>query len=268
MKLVTIVIPTYNRAEKLPAAIESCLNQTYNNLEIIVIDDGSSDNTNVVVENIVKRDQRVKYFYKENGGLPDALNYGFNKASGHYLTWSSDDNRYMEEAISEMVKALENSKEASFVYADYYNYFEEDDTRVHVKLAPPEFLSKNNVIGACFLYKKEIKKVIGDYNPDYKLVEDYDYWIRINKQFNIIKIDKPLYLYTRHKQSLTSERFYEIRVLDLKLKKKYGFLNFLSFYFRILLLIKQCLLEKDQNIQFKLNAFKKITLTCLTKNIN
>src|SRR5438034_11794938 len=99
--LITIVLPTHNGAKYLRESIESCLGQTYHNLELVVVDDASSDATpDVIAEYSDPRLISVRH--GQNRGLPEALNTGFAHSRGHYLTWTSDDNRYAPEARAEM----------------------------------------------------------------------------------------------------------------------------------------------------------------------
>ena len=87
--LVSIILPTYKRAQRLPAALESCLSQTHQNIELVVVDDGSPDNTGEVVQEFAKRDSRVRYVRQDNAKLPAALNTGHHAAKGQFLTCSS-----------------------------------------------------------------------------------------------------------------------------------------------------------------------------------
>lgn len=233
-KLVSIVIPTYNRADRLPEAIESCLAQTYENIELIIVDDGSTDITEEVVQPFLQRDSRVRYFKKKNGKLPRALNYGFDRAKGYYLTWTSDDNRYFPNAIEQMVRAQQEFGKDCLVYADYVwknritgeeRHYSNDDIRK---------IERTNIIGACFLYTKNIKNAVGEYNPSLFLVEDYDYWLRIYKKFPVVHLKKELYEYWEHKTTLTNIRRYEIPLLALYIQKKHKVFRGKSFYRRYL----------------------------------
>jgi glycosyltransferase involved in cell wall biosynthesis len=117
--LASIVLPTYNRASRLPKALRSCLQQTYQNLEVIVVDDGSTDNTAEVVASFQREDSRVRYLRQENQKLPAALNTGFRASRGEFLTWISDDNLFHQDAIEIMVGALEKSPDVGLVYCGY-----------------------------------------------------------------------------------------------------------------------------------------------------
>ena len=202
---VSIVLPTYNGAQYLNESIQSCLNQTYTNIELIIVDDGST----IELSNILKYyydDPRVHYIKKENNsGLPSALNTGFKIAAGDYLTWTSDDNLYHKDAISVMVERLENDAEADFVFCDYQLIDEESNVKETVHTGNLEDLYINNNIGPCFLYRRKIYDTIGDYDKNCTLVEDYDYWLRIMKCFKMVRIDKCLYFFRWHKSSLTGK---------------------------------------------------------------
>lgn len=210
---VSIVLPTYNGAKYIRESIESCLNQTYKNIELIIVDDGSIDETSSIITSY--KDDRIKYLrHKENRGLAHALNTGFESATGVYLTWTSDDNYYALEAIEKMVAFLED-KNGDFVYCDFYR-FQDEDSSTHeiVNLPNKPLLNETNTIGACFLYRKKIKDVVGFYNPETTLAEDYDYWIRVSKKFPMYHLNKPLYFFRSHKESLTFRfaREYQIEI--------------------------------------------------------
>src|SRR5438128_2730451 len=104
--LVSIVLPTYNRAALLGGAVESCLRQTWKHLELLIVDDGSTDSTGDVAGEWARRDSRVRYLKQENGKIPRALNTGFRAASGEFFTWTSDDNLFEPEAIEIMATYL------------------------------------------------------------------------------------------------------------------------------------------------------------------
>jgi len=201
---VSIILPTYNGSRYIRQSIESCLNQTFRNIELIIVDDGSSDDIAGIVDGY--RDSRLKYLrHDKNLSLPRALNTGFRNCTGEYLTWTSDDNYYANNAIEEMVKFLQTYPEVDFVYAESYILDERDGgggSRIQ-KNTPPEYLNVRNGIGACFLYKRKVRDTIGDYDPRFLLAEDYDYWIRVAQRFRMQRLFRPLYYYRFHHNSLT-----------------------------------------------------------------
>ncbi len=218
---ISIVLPTYNGSRYLREAIDSCLNQTYKNIELIIVDDCSTDDTAEIVHGY--RDARIRYVkHEKNMGLPRALNTGFAHAKGDYLTWTSDDNLYLPEAIKKMVSFM-SAGGYSFVFSDYYAFWDIDiDAQKLRRLPDRPSLKEGNSIGYCFLYTREVKDSVGEYDQETILAEDYDYWIRISKKFTLGHIGEPLYLARFHKESLYSRRFYEVRVIDFLLRFKHG----------------------------------------------
>ncbi len=228
MPLVSIVMPTYNRARLLPGAIDSILAQTFPDFELIVVDDNSPDETPQVVAGIA--DPRIRYVRNEpNLRLPRALNRGFSLARGQYLTWTSDDNFYAPTAIERMVDTLRTG-EADLVYADYYLFSEVDAAGRpfdphHDRLPSSLQLEKGNHIGACFMYTRRAYAAVGDYDPDLVLVEDYDFFIRIARQFHATHIPEPLYYFRRDEETLYLSRYAEVKASDFLVRYKNGLLN-------------------------------------------
>ena len=107
---VSIIIPVYNGSNFLKEAIDSALAQTYKNIEVIVVNDGSTDDgeTRAVAE---KFGDRIRYFEKENGGVSSALNFGIKKMTGEWFSWLSHDDLYMPKKIENSIETLRNYKE-------------------------------------------------------------------------------------------------------------------------------------------------------------
>lgn len=225
---VSIVLPTYNRAHVLPLAIRSVLDQDFRDFELIIVNDNASDNTEEVVRSF--EDPRIRYYRNDpNLKLPRTLNRGFSLAHGKYLTWTSDDNMFAPAAIGAMVAELDSGK-ADFVFADYEEFADtgpEDRplTGRSVKLPDQPDMAKGNSIGACFMYTREVYKHIGDYDPELFLNEDYDYWMRIARQFRLQHIPRSLYYFRRNEESLYCSRFAEVRAGSLLVRYKNKYLN-------------------------------------------
>jgi glycosyltransferase involved in cell wall biosynthesis len=221
---VSIILPTYNGARYIRQSVDSCLNQTHKNLEIVIVDDGSTDNTCEIIRSY--KDRRIKYFrHEKNRGLSHALNTGFAKTTGKYLTWTSDDNYYAKEAIERMVSFL-RERNCSFVYCDYYMFEEDDLSNQCIELPDCPALENGNEIGPCFLYSRELMETVGSYDPATELAEDYDYWIRASKKFTMCHMNEPLYFCRLHKKSLTSKRgFFEVKIVDFLVRLKNDILD-------------------------------------------
>lgn len=221
--LVSIVLPVYNGERYIREAINSILPQTYGNIELIIVDDCSTDRTPEILLESGTSDPRVRIITNsENQKLPASLNIGFAHASGQYLTWTSHDNLYMPTAIEEMVSELDQSAEdTALVYADMTLIDEEGNIQDNSHREPPEKLPFLNPVGACFLYKREKAEVIGEYDTSLFLGEDYDYWIRLSQTGRIKYIAKALYNYRRHEKSLTSSYHDKINSVTARVINKH-----------------------------------------------
>ena len=176
---VSIILPTWNGAKLLPDAVKSCLDQTFRDFELVIVNDCSTDNTLAVAENLAAADPRIRVVSNEkNSKLPASLNHGFSLARGRYLTWTSDDNRFLPSAMERMVGELERTN-SDLVYADYDVFSTSGDITEHKRLKDADRLFEYNWIGACFLYRKEVRERLGDYRTDLFCAEDYEYWLRI-----------------------------------------------------------------------------------------
>jgi glycosyltransferase involved in cell wall biosynthesis len=201
---VSIVLPTYNGSKYIAQNIESVLNQTFADWELIVVDDCSTDKTGAIV--LGCRDPRIHYCRNGvNCTLPRALNRGFRLASGEYLTWTSDDNWYAPNAIERMVSALDANPHIDLV-ASHFHRVDEDGKILSERTLEPAFMMQDvNPVGACFLYRRSALGKVGLYNPKFSKAEDAEYWMRMHRfGLKIAMIDEYLYFYRLHSQSLTA----------------------------------------------------------------
>jgi glycosyltransferase involved in cell wall biosynthesis len=226
---VSIILPTYNRAKYIHKSIESCLNQTYNNIELVVVDDGSADNTKEAVASC--KDPRIKYIrHEKNLNLPNALNTGFAAASGAYLTWTSDDNYFAPEAVEAMHEFLVENKH-DFVYCDIFLFGNDKegfikDGVIKKHKEPDNFLpDKNTGIGPCFMYSRKVMEKTGSYDTEAFLAEDYDYWIRVSRNFKLYHLNKHLYYFRLHNESLFDSRYPEVKATTALVNIKNGISN-------------------------------------------
>lgn len=221
MPKVSIVLPTYNGSQYLRESINSILAQTFSDWELIIVNDCSTDMTPEIIKEYNEIDHRIRVIHnKENKRLPRSLNIGFSQATGEYLTWTSDDNRYHEDAIAKMVNYLDEHSAVGMVCCNMF-CIDEKGNIIEKRMNDPKNLWVYDSVGACFMYRKSVKDKIGEYNPDMFLSEDYDYWLRINKVYRIGNIPEYLYFYRYHEKSLTGSRKKNIQQQSFKLKMKY-----------------------------------------------
>jgi len=206
MSLISIVLPVYNGEKFLRQSIDSIIAQTYENWELLILDDCSTDSTPDIVSEYVNEDNRIKYFRNDvNLKLPKNLNKGFSLAQGDYLTWTSDDNKYRPTALEKMHSALV-SNNVDFVFASCRIINEHDEEIEYIMMhpAPKDVIVGSNCVGACFMYTRKVYQEIGNYDADLVLVEDFDYWQRVLAKFDAVTIEEILYDYRYHDGALTS----------------------------------------------------------------
>lgn len=203
---VSIVLPVYNGARFLTKSMETCLQQTHRNIELIVVDDGSTDATPEIVSRYVAQDPRVVSIRNNrNMRLPYALNLGFAHTTGELLTWTSCDNYYAPQAIEALVQYLGTWPDIDFVYSACRIVNESGTVLPGVRfLSPPWELAIRNVIGPYFLYRRAVYEAIGEFRSDMEYAEDYEYWVRVYKKFRMMRLHLPKYYYRHHSRSMTA----------------------------------------------------------------
>lgn len=224
-KLVSIVLPTYNGEKYIRESIESIINQSYANWELIIVNDCSTDNTLSIVTEYAQKDARIRIINNiDNCKLPKSLNIGFREANGEYFTWTSDDNMYKSNAIEVMVNELNNDHAVDFVAS---KYDEIDENGRYLGTIDPHNkrnmyrLLRRNIIGACFMYRKSIANKVGEYDESTFCAEDYDYWFRIALAGNIKFLKDNLYLYRFNPYSLSSTKKELVKLKGLEVRQKY-----------------------------------------------
>jgi len=229
---VSVVLPVHNQAQYVGQAIESVLRQTYGQLELIVVDDGSSDGTARVLDPY-RGDPRITVIEQTNLKLPRALSKGFRHATGEFYTWTSADNLMDERHLEVLVEFLTSHPNVQMVYANY-DLIDEDgnpllnadycpgyqqppqSNHIHLPRDPLELnVIRNNYVGPCFLYRGWVGRLVGDYDPFMFTLEDYDYWMTINTFFRIEHLgrDDPLYFNRVHLDSLTGRKT-ELKIVE------------------------------------------------------
>jgi glycosyltransferase involved in cell wall biosynthesis len=187
--LVSIVIPCYRGARFLEEAIESCLGQTYSDIEVIVVDDASPDDCAEIAERYARRDWRVRLVRRDvNWGVSRAFNSGFELARGEYFARLAQDDRFREDAIDIMVRHIKAHPDAGLVYCDTQTIDEEGVIMGWSRAADPdEFRADRRCLGVCVLWPRAVWDKVGRFDPEFDTAEDYEYWRRIIKHFPLSK---------------------------------------------------------------------------------
>ena len=184
----SIVIPTYNRADFIAKTIDSILNQSYENFEIIVVDDGSTDNTEEVVTAL--EDARLSYFKKTNGERGAARNYGAKKSRGQYINFFDSDDLAYDNHLSEAVRMIEINQNPEIFHLGYDVKSPDSDLIRHVNNLPEEIndqLITGNHLSCNGVFVRKDIALQYPFNEDRELSasEDYELWLRLASRFRI-----------------------------------------------------------------------------------
>ena len=201
---VSVVLPTYNQAEYLPQALDGVFSQTWHDYELIVVNDGSTDDTPRILDEYQRR-YSFTVIHQENQKLPRALNTGFRRARGQFLTWTSSDNVMLPNMLEVLVDALNSNPQVGLAYADWGVIDEHGAVIGAVQTYDYDryLLMRANFINACFLYRRACQDKVGLYDPEFIYAEDWEYWLRISRFFKMARVPQVLYQYRVHSSSLT-----------------------------------------------------------------
>lgn len=195
--LISVIVPCYNQAQYLDECLQSVLNQTYQNWECIIVNDGSPDNTEEIALNWLKKDSRFSYYKKENGGVASARNLGIEKANGEWVLPLDGDDKI---ASSYLIKANEKINEGIEIVYSNAQYFGELNDEWILNEYDFKKLLLNNSIFCPAIFKKS--SVRFDENMTYGL-EDWEFWINHISTNKVTKVHKlnSFELYYRIKQN-------------------------------------------------------------------
>ncbi len=199
--LVSVIIPTWNRQKQVVRAIKSTLNQSYNYIEILVCDDGSTDNTKEVITEMSKKDKRIKWIPGEHTGLPAIpRNRGIKHSSGEWIAFLDSDDYWDKTKIYKQLKRLKEKK----LLASCTNGYKDKDI-FYKNIKKEEFtfedlIKNNNVIASSTLINKELLIKTGKFpiDKELKAIEDYQFWLRISSFTNFAYVDEPLIYYNNN----------------------------------------------------------------------
>lgn len=230
MYKVSVIIPTFNNSKTIKETIESVLNQDFKNLEIIIIDDGSTDNTEEIIKEL-KIDQ-LKYFKKENSGPSDTRNYGVKNASGEFIFFLDADDLIHKTYIQKCVDILNNDKSKEIIYSKASFFGSKTGEWKLKEFTILDFLKQNCIHISCLLRKKTFLKV-GGFDTKLKILEDWDLWMRIidGNENAIYRIPEKLFYYrkrndktsitsTLHKKEIFNESYLYVYSKNYKYYKK------------------------------------------------
>lgn len=200
MVKVSVIIPTYNRGKLIERSVRSVLNQTYKNIEVIIVDDGSTDNTKEVIESI--KDERIIYYKQENGGAAKARNTGVNLATSEYIAFHDSDDVWRENKLEKQIDFLNKNPQYGMVYSNFkFHRLDGSSSSIPQDMNPIGELDGdifftlliNNTVGApTMVLRKELFEEIGGFDTTLTCLEDWDFAIRFSEQYYVGYIKEDL----------------------------------------------------------------------------
>ncbi len=222
MPQVSVIIPVYNRADFLTEAVDSVLNQTWTDFEILVVDDGSTDRTR---DATVRYGDRIRYFYQDHGGPSRARNFGASKAHGHFLAFLDSDDTWEPNKLEVQMRFLKSHPEVKLISCG--SYYIGNSRRRKMAL-------KGNRFGDLFLdlYKRSFINTsgvvlsrdcfcqVGPFDETIQTAEDYDLWLRVARHFPIAFLEAPLVGIRKHPDKLSQNKL-ELRKNAMRVLQKH-----------------------------------------------
>lgn len=215
--LVSIIIPTYNRKHYIVDAIDSCLAQTYPNCEIIVVDDGSTDDTEAFLRN--RYGGQIRYIYQDNQGPAIARNNGIAIAKGELIQFCDADDQLVKTKIQQCVDYLQAHTDVAVVHT--YYQFVASDGKTPLETPPfPKFtdnlfcdllkLTGNHILVSSTMVRKSALDDVGAFphDPDHRSAEDWDMFLRLASTYKFHGIDEPLVLRRTHSNMISDDTYY------------------------------------------------------------
>ena len=204
--LVSIVTPVYNGSQYLSEAIESALAQTYKNFELLIVNDGSTDNSKSIISAYLSN-PKIRYFEQQNAGVAAARNLALRYANGKYIGFLDQDDLWLPDKLSTQIEFLKTNQEIAFVHSRQ-DYIQADGTPIadypkdwisdlHGKCFT-ELFRRNRIAVLTVLLRKSVIDDIGFFNETVSRADDYELWLRICSKYPLGFQDKKLALYRCH----------------------------------------------------------------------
>jgi glycosyltransferase involved in cell wall biosynthesis len=193
--MVSIILCTYNRENLLPLAVKSVLEQTYPSWELIVVDDGSTDNSRALISEFRRKEKRIRYHYQSNQGLAAARNTGLRLAKGDLICFVDSDDELAPRHLEHRVRFLKDHPEIDFLHGGMTLIGPKKKQYVVDMTDPTKKIHLNRChIGGTFFFRRKILKKVGGFSP-IPFGEDFDFFRRVEEHFRIRKVRWSTYRY-------------------------------------------------------------------------
>lgn len=210
MPTISVVVPAYNAGKTIQNTLESVLKQTFSDLELIVINDGSTDNTLEILDTI--QDPRIKIFSYENGGLPVARNRGISQSTGEFISFIDADDLWTPDKLELQLTALQNHPEAGVAYSwsvfmdDKGEYFHADDPIYYEGNVFAKLLLRNFIThGSNLLIRRQAIESVGNFDLTVPPCADWDFYLRLAARWLFVVVPKPQIFYRQSSSSMSAK---------------------------------------------------------------
>jgi len=209
MPTVNVIIHTYNNERFIAETVESVLNQTYKEYEIVVVDDGSVDGTR---DALIPYMQKIRYHYKENGGIASAKNAGIGLSQAEFVAFLDHDDLWAPDKLQLQMECFNENSQVGLVYAKYTSFRDGKELRTKPEKGYSgwifkELLSKSFIQTSTVVVKRECLDAVGPYDESFSLGDEYDMFLRIARKFQCSFIDKSLTRYRVHDTNASNNDF-------------------------------------------------------------
>jgi glycosyltransferase involved in cell wall biosynthesis len=206
--LVTVYITNFNYANYIEKSIQSVLNQTYKNFELIIIDDGSTDNSKSIINKYLEN-PKVRIIFQKNKGLNQTNNVAVKSSNGEFVMRLDADDYLDENALLVMVRTIQRSKKLGLVFSNYY-YVDKNENitgqELRFDFKKEVELLNQPAHGACSLIRKSALLEIGAYSNEFSCQDGWDLWLKIIENYDVENVKLPLFYYRRHEKNLTNNQ--------------------------------------------------------------
>lgn len=249
MELVTIITANYNGREYLARAIESVLGQSYPNIEYLIVDDGSTDDSTDIIKDYASRDSRIQtIFLPRNCGVARARNTGIENSTGKYIAFLDADDMWAPEKVEKQLAVFHRHPKAGVVVTGAALIDENGQVlqskKNRKKTTQGTVSLYDYIAGKCHLSintmtRRDCLETSGLFNPDYIIGEDYELWMRITREYEYYYVNEPLHYYRIHGKNATRNKLFnresKIKILQELVDNHPDLLNQLGRGFKVIM---------------------------------
>ena len=222
MPKVTVYITNHNYGSFLEQAINSVLSQSFEDLELIIIDDGSNDNSREIIKKY-KSNPKIKTIFQKKKGLNASNNVALKEAKGDFLVRLDADDFLEKCAVENMYELLNKNQEVAMVFPDYFNV--NKSGKIINRVFRHDFNKEVSLLdqpahGACTMIRKKVLEEVGGYDEEFDRQDGYDLWLKIIFKYRVMNLNEPLFYYRQHDKNLTKDNL-ELFKARASIKRKY-----------------------------------------------